>query len=181
VSGKERLWLHWAGERLYNNGGQVELVVFTCLWHLNLLYWSHYLPQVTDFKIQGEFLYHHIQYHIYQKLQNVPMVLCFKMGISSHSLGQITWFKDNFVARAVLHMLSPILSDIPRTKALHCVHYKCTKHWNSLQVTVSRGSRFHRIWCLFTRSWWIKLVVAPLSTMLWLQCYGSPTSSEFNW
>jgi len=49
------------------------------------------LPQVTDLKYKEKFLYHQYSVpHISKAAKTVPMVLCFKMGISSHSLGQIT-------------------------------------------------------------------------------------------
>jgi len=42
------------GKRLHNDGGKVGLAVLACLWHLDLPYSSHDLPQVTGFEIQGE-------------------------------------------------------------------------------------------------------------------------------
>src|SRR5882724_407195 len=41
-------------KRLHNDVGKALLVVLTCLWHLNLPFRSHDLPQVTEFKGQGK-------------------------------------------------------------------------------------------------------------------------------
>jgi len=42
------------GERLHGDVGQEQVVVLACLWHQNLCYRSHDLPQVTEFKVQGK-------------------------------------------------------------------------------------------------------------------------------
>src|SRR5882762_4206696 len=42
------------GERLHGDGGQEQVVVLPCLWHLNLCYRSHDISQATDFNIQEE-------------------------------------------------------------------------------------------------------------------------------
>jgi len=66
------------GKGLHNDGGQVELVVFTCLWHLNCPYQSYDLPQVTGFKIQGEILISSVFGTTYIKsCKTVPMVSLF--------------------------------------------------------------------------------------------------------
>src|SRR5882724_1744431 len=59
-------------KRLHNDVGKALLVVLTCLWHLNLPFRSHDLPQVTEFKVQG-------------KKKDMPMyiiVLHFKINIT---------------------------------------------------------------------------------------------------
>jgi len=48
------------GKRLCDDGGQVELVILVYLWHTNLPYRSHDLPQVTDFEIQEKKRYTYI-------------------------------------------------------------------------------------------------------------------------
>jgi len=120
------------GKQLHNDGGQVELIVFTCLWHLNIPYWSHDLPQVTNFGIQGEILISSVFCTTYIKsCKTIPMVSLFQMGISLHPLDQITWSKDSFVAKSwYFTCFHKDYVWFPHTQVLYCVHYKSTKHWN---------------------------------------------------
>ena len=76
------------GKMLHNDVEQAWLVVLAHLWHLNLPYWSHDLPQVSDFRIQGEKeQYSHIivlEFELKEVSQWVPIIkLTYLNSISS--------------------------------------------------------------------------------------------------
>ena len=86
------------GKRLCDDGGQVELVILVYLWHTNLPYRSHDLPQVTDFEIQEEKKrYTYIINVQNQNQKTVRMSWLIKQFISFLNLHQFILFKAYIV------------------------------------------------------------------------------------